>query len=298
MAKSLLALGSNLDSPLAYIRQAIHHISRLPSQQILARSSFHRTDPIGGPADQGAFLNGCLLLETSLSPEELSDKIHEIEKEMGRERRQRWAARNIDIDLLLFDRQTFHSPKLIVPHPRMSFRRFVLEPACEIAADWIHPCCGWTLARLLSQLQQRRPLVAVVTTEPTDAQRLSSAIGEHFRCTLLEGDQGPLDLSAPGDLQPIQFAAGGRFPARRGLEVASDVLVGSFCQESFSRLQTTPALVVVWNSTTESEATIRGRIQWRGPLAFIAGTDFDKTSSEAIAAVSAAWPELQSTSKS
>jgi len=97
---------------------------------LVAVSSLYETAPIGGPA-QGPFLNGVVVLDTDLPPRPLLDRCLGIEREAGRRRRARWGPRALDLDLLLYDRETVDEPGLQVPHPRLAARRFALEPLAE-----------------------------------------------------------------------------------------------------------------------------------------------------------------------
>ena len=153
MSRCLLALGANLGDRAATFHQAVLLSAALPRTQLLARSTWHETTPVGGPVGQPGFLNGSLLLETSLEPTELARHLREIETQLGRERHSRWCARTIDIDVLLLGAQNIDTDELQIPHPRMSFRQFVLSPANEIAGDMIHPTSRWTISALLNHWQ-------------------------------------------------------------------------------------------------------------------------------------------------
>ncbi|WP_254508354.1 2-amino-4-hydroxy-6-hydroxymethyldihydropteridine diphosphokinase [Anatilimnocola floriformis] len=152
MANCLLSLGSNLGDRGAHLQAALRSLSSLPQTVLLAQSSFRDTKPVGGPAAQDPFLNAAALIETSLSAQQLLAELQRIENELGRVRTERWGPRTIDLDLLLYDKLELESPELTLPHPRMSFRRFVLEPANEIAAEMVYPINGWTIARLLENI--------------------------------------------------------------------------------------------------------------------------------------------------
>ena len=194
MTRCLLGLGSNLGDRQAMLRRATGKVARLPRCRLLARSHWYETVPIGGPTGQGAFLNAALLLQTSLQPQEIATSIHAIESELGRNRVVRWDARAIDIDLLIYGSRVINSPALMVPHPRMSFRRFVLEPVVEIAGGLVHPTSAWTVARLLGHLTSAPRYVAVAAADAT----LSSWMAERL-VRVLGGLR--LEDSAPNQLR-------------------------------------------------------------------------------------------------
>jgi len=161
MPVCLIGLGSNQGDRHAALEAAVAQLGQQPEIVLLARSAWRETSPIGGPADQSPYLNGAIRIETSLGPQQLLARLLQIEAERGRQRSERWAARPLDLDLLLYDRQVIDSPELTVPHPRMAWRRFVLEPAAEAAGAMLHPTIGWTVAQLLAHLNATRPYVAI-----------------------------------------------------------------------------------------------------------------------------------------
>ncbi len=157
MATCLIGLGSNLGDRRTILERAVSRLRQHAAIQVAAVSSWHDYPAIGGPAGQGSFLNGAARLITELSPHELRQELHRIERDAGRQRAVRWAARTLDVDLLLYDRQIVNSPELQVPHPRMTTRRFVLEPAADVAAEMVHPLTGWTIGKLLQHLREAPP---------------------------------------------------------------------------------------------------------------------------------------------
>jgi 2-amino-4-hydroxy-6-hydroxymethyldihydropteridine diphosphokinase len=161
MSLALVSLGSNLGDRAATLAAATEHLARDPDIVVRARSRLFESRPAGGPSGQPTFLNGAVLLETTQGPHELAAVLHRVEDEFGRQRHVRWEARTIDLDLLLYNDAVIDTEELVVPHPRMTFRRFVLEPACEIAPELVHPKCGLTLAELLSHLDQSANVVAI-----------------------------------------------------------------------------------------------------------------------------------------
>lgn len=161
MTRCLLAIGANLGDRAKTIDTALAEISCLTQVTLLARSSWHVTQPIGGPSGQPAYFNGAVALESHCSPNELTLELHKIEARLGRQRRIHWDARMIDIDVLLFGDQIVDETNLQIPHPRMIVRQFVLAPAVEIAAEMVHPQLGWTLAALQKHWLSTVPRISI-----------------------------------------------------------------------------------------------------------------------------------------
>lgn len=139
-------------------------LGALPNQVILKVSSWYLTEPVG-LEDPEWFVNGVVLAQTPLAPEELLAQLLHIENMMGRERTVKWGPRIIDLDLLSYDRLIITEPHVILPHPFLEKRRFVLEPMAEIAPDYIHPVLQKTIAQLRDEL----------TVEGQDLRRLSDS---------------------------------------------------------------------------------------------------------------------------
>jgi 2-amino-4-hydroxy-6-hydroxymethyldihydropteridine diphosphokinase len=180
MAACLIALGSNLGDRAAHLRSAVDELSRLPQTRLVARSAWQETPPVGGPAGQGPFLNGAALLSTTLEPPALLAELVRIETLLGRVRTVRWEARAIDLDILLANGLIWQSPGLQIPHPRMHYRRFVLLGAAEIAPWMVHSESGWTLARLLDQLDRGADETAVAAADSQLADWLVAHLVERL----------------------------------------------------------------------------------------------------------------------
>ena len=133
----------------AHLRDAIARLST--EGRVVSVSSFYETEPVE-VTDQNWFLNCAVALVTSETPEQVMAAILQIEREMGRKRLQKKGPRIIDIDILLFSDKIIDSPGLIVPHPAMQDRRFVLQPMAEIAPEARHPILKKTLRELLEAL--------------------------------------------------------------------------------------------------------------------------------------------------
>jgi 2-amino-4-hydroxy-6-hydroxymethyldihydropteridine diphosphokinase len=142
-----LGLGSNLGDREAALEGAL---GRLEARgfRVTRKSSLWLTEPVGGPP-QGLFLNAVAEGETTLRPQQLLEACLAVEREMGRVRAERNGPRTIDVDVLFFGSERCSSPGLVIPHPRLHERRFVLEPLAEIAPGFVHPVLGLTVRRLL-----------------------------------------------------------------------------------------------------------------------------------------------------
>jgi 2-amino-4-hydroxy-6-hydroxymethyldihydropteridine diphosphokinase len=130
--RAFLGLGSNLGDREGFLRRAVE---RLPD--VVAVSPVYETDPVGGPADQSPYLNLVVELATELSARQLLALAQRLEVAAGRERGERWGPRTLDVDVLLVGAQRIHEPDLVVPHPRMYERRFVLAPLCDLAPELV-----------------------------------------------------------------------------------------------------------------------------------------------------------------
>ena len=148
-----IALGSNMGDRELNLLRAIAEIGRLPDCKVTGLSPFYETSPVG-LAEQPAFYNAVLRLQTALSPHELLERLLRIETDFfGRTRTILWGPRRVDLDLLLHGGSIISDDRLKVPHPRMSERRFVLQPLCDIAPDLVHPVLKKSIAELLGALR-------------------------------------------------------------------------------------------------------------------------------------------------
>ena len=146
-----IALGSNLGDRAAQLRSALRALAGREGVEVVAASGLYETAPLGPP--QGRYLNAVARLRTNLPPRALLELLHEIEARAGRERGPvRWAARTLDLDLLFYADWCIEEPDLIVPHPRLHERSFVLEPLRELAPELVHPKLGATVAELAERV--------------------------------------------------------------------------------------------------------------------------------------------------
>jgi 2-amino-4-hydroxy-6-hydroxymethyldihydropteridine diphosphokinase len=149
MFKCAIALGSNLGNSLDILENSLTVLANIPGIEIEKTSSWYQTKPVGNVEPQSDYLNGCAVLEVAQNPTELLTILYATEIQFGRVRRERWSARTLDLDLLLYDDLILDSPNLTIPHPRMHERAFVLVPLAEIAPNWIEPVSGMAIAKLL-----------------------------------------------------------------------------------------------------------------------------------------------------
>jgi len=152
MARAHIGLGSNLGDREASLRSALEALGKTKGIRVVRVSAFRETAPVGGPP-QPPYLNAAAEIETNLPPREILEKLLAIEKNLGRVRAERWGPRVIDLDLLLCEDAVINEPGLIVPHPRMHERRFVLEPLAEIAPDAVHPVLKRSVADMFSDMK-------------------------------------------------------------------------------------------------------------------------------------------------
>jgi len=149
MPLAYIGLGSNLSDPAGQVRRALGRIAELPESRLAAASRLYRSPPLG-PLDQPDFINAVAALETQLAPADLLHALQGIEQAFGRVRLRRWGERIIDLDLLLYDNLRLDSPELILPHPGLGERAFVLRPLADIAPELVIPGLG-PLATLLAK---------------------------------------------------------------------------------------------------------------------------------------------------
>ena len=147
--RAAIALGSNLEDPEAQLQRAFGELESLPGTRLIARSPLYRTAPVGY-LDQPAFLNACALVETTLAPRDLLQRLLDIERRHGRVRAVRNGPRTLDLDIVVYGDRRIDEPGLCIPHPRAHERAFVLRP---LAAVWPEARLGdhGTAAELLAR---------------------------------------------------------------------------------------------------------------------------------------------------
>jgi 2-amino-4-hydroxy-6-hydroxymethyldihydropteridine diphosphokinase len=282
MATCLIALGSNLGDREATLESALAALDEIPSSRVLRHSRWHCSSPIGIDSSNHEFLNGAALIDTSLEPQVLLERLQQIESAHGRRREQRWIDRTLDLDLLLYDELVLDTPTLIIPHPRMSFRRFVLEPAAEIAGSMRHPAIGWSIEQLIHRLQSGADLAAVLSPGGADRRRLAESLSQRFDAQITD----PPHSMESETLWPRSLAAwlqmGGGSAMSKDPKVADGF----------------PKLTILWDGVLEGSSENRAawdaivRQPGRGPTLRIRAQDSAEAEQDAAAAVQAVWPHL------
>jgi 2-amino-4-hydroxy-6-hydroxymethyldihydropteridine diphosphokinase len=148
--RAVVALGSNLGDRLAALQGALDFLTDTPGVRLVAVSPVYETAPVGGPAGAGNYLNAVVVIETTLTPAQLLDRLHAIESSLGRIRRTRNDPRTLDLDLVALGSRKLRSAELTLPHPRAAQRAFVLQPWLDVDPSAELPGAG-SVAELLAR---------------------------------------------------------------------------------------------------------------------------------------------------
>jgi 2-amino-4-hydroxy-6-hydroxymethyldihydropteridine diphosphokinase len=289
MPSCLLGLGSNLGDREATLRSALAEITALPDVRLVQHSDWYRSRPVGGPPDQGEFLNAAAAIETTIAPLSLLDELGTIESRHGRRPAERWSPRTIDIDILLYGNEVTETQMLTLPHPRMSFRRFVLEPAAEIAPKILHPIIGWPVERLLLHLNAASDLVALVSPLADSRSRLAALIQKRGGANAVESPR----FATAEHHWPASWTTwlAMRLPSREPKPVGNSSSPLPYAAAAF------PKLTILVDGPFAKPAD---KLQWstlvrqpgRGPTLRLQTADPAEIDMETLAAIAAVWPDL------
>lgn len=162
MPRCLISFGGNLGDRGKTLSDAAAAIVAIDGVNDFQASRIYATPAIGGPTDQPPFLNAVATVEVGMSAAQLLEHLQQIELSCGRVRTTRWSARKVDLDLILYGDLIGQRQQLAVPHPRYPARRFVIEPACEVAGDMVDPRFGWTIKQIADHLRNGIPSAILV----------------------------------------------------------------------------------------------------------------------------------------
>ena len=150
--QAYIAIGSNMGDKRAYLTEAIEKLDQITGVKVLKVSELIETEPYGG-VEQDTFLNGCLMVSTILTPMELLREMNRIEAEAGRERLVHWGPRTLDLDMIFYDDLVTEDEVLVLPHPDMANRDFVLKPLMELCPYKRHPVTGKSVREMFTELE-------------------------------------------------------------------------------------------------------------------------------------------------
>lgn len=301
MANCLIGLGSNLGDRGDTIRAAIEQLHQLPQTTLITTSGFCDTRPVGGPAQQ-RYLNAAARIDTSLAPERLLAELQRIECQLGRVRDERWGPRTIDLDLLLYDELELNAAKqevtyLEIPHPRMAIRRFVLEPAAEIAGEMIYPINRWSVSRLLAHLNTPNRQIAIAPSRTDQCQvdsaaRLLAELAYVPRVQTSFRGKDPFSAHKPGEWLIADYWSPQEHFERRVRALGRGPVSVADLEFNFPIEFPDLKLVVVWSdeirSTLNTERLEFLRHASRcGPVLWLLGRSLDQARQEVIAAMAA-----------
>lgn len=296
MSRCLISFGANIGKAAETILQAADQLKTLLGSDLRSfqLSRLFRTPAVGGPAGQPPFINAVAALHVEQRTAwNLWQVIGQIEQTLGRVRIERWEARRIDLDVLLFDDQRIWTKHFKLPHPRFVMRRFILEPALDVAADWIEPVSGWSILQLTQALRNGPASIVLVSENLILAQRLLEFAAAKSKSLWLEPG------CSAGESVPMATT-----PSVRWLGVLAD----SFAAAPWVVIEPTPKLVfflvnpmpggdAAWEDFYRPQAIRLGldvgiegnRVNWpfSGPRYLMATDDLTWAEHEIVAAMEA-----------
>lgn len=292
MTRCLLGIGSNLGDRAGQMDAALIRLREHEKINVLADSGWAETAPVGGPEKQLSYLNGAILVETDLSPNQLLKELLQVERTLGRERDLRWGPRSVDLDLLLFGEEIVDQPGLTVPHPWMAVRRFVLDPAEVVAADMVHPVIGRTIGQLAKNLHAQPLLIAVrgmVTQAQVAAVRdAAQACGAYIAAA--SPSSAVSDSADPLELTRAYWAATEREVTAARQAKSEQVIVFDFAWQPQEKKETNTmpvgsVLRIQPNLLIELGTERHKPHGFGGPQLFLATDDLDRLQHDVTAAI-------------
>ncbi len=204
LKQCLVSFGANLGSRDTTIVTAIRTLAERPDIVNFRTSRLYETPAIGGPGGQASFLNGVVVFDTCSRAREILGWLQAIEQQLGRQRQQRWAARSIDLDVVLYGSLVGGSNDLTVPHPRYTARRFVLRPACDICPDYRDPRFGWTIQRMADHLDAGNASLALAGGDEQSRSQLCHILQTEYGIRTFESAPLPEPMAVVGTAPIVQ----------------------------------------------------------------------------------------------
>lgn len=259
-----IALGSNLGDRRALLDSAVQSLR--VEVEVVRVSSYVETSPVGGPSRQGAYLNATAEVHTTLNPFALLGVLQRIEDRLGRVRTERFGPRTIDLDLLLFGDRTINAEEsgiaLVVPHPRMHERLFVLEPLAEIAPRAVHPVLGSTIKDLRDRLRVPTPQTRVLEGQNAVITGSTSGIGRAIARTLARAGANVLIHGRRSQATAEQAVAECRIEGVAAFMILSDLSEEANCHafagEAWDRL----GAIDIWVNNAGADTLTGEAARW------------------------------------
>jgi 2-amino-4-hydroxy-6-hydroxymethyldihydropteridine diphosphokinase len=262
-AQCLISFGSNLGHRDALIIQAARAIAASQLVGTMRTSRLFETPPIGGPSGQEPFLNAVAAFDTRGTARQILELLQHTEWVLGRQRRQRWDARAIDLDVILHGALVGGGTGLIVPHPRYTARQFVLQPACDVAAHYRDPRFGWSLERLAQHLRGGLPSLALVGGDRATREALCQRLRDEHGVQVFASQPLARPMAVVGHAPPANRPSGdpprrdGDSPPIEPLDVNGQPWVSAFVpplpalESEETGAPSVPRLVARMQSTTK-----------------------------------------------
>ncbi len=254
LTEALVAFGANVGDCRQAMEKSLELLREDPgvgeisaAQPIVTSAA---TGDRSGSQQQADYLNSAFLVRTSLDPRNLHQLLIRVEEQLGRERLERWGPRSVDLDLILFADVIVDEKDLQVPHPRMSFRRFVLAPATEVAAEMVDPRSGMTVSQLLQHLDSKEPRILIATNQSQFAAELIEVL-----------DQNEYELVVvDNEAEFVRHAADAKLLVSWSNPAESSPL------ERYAKNFAGPRLVLDGKSVAESARELTAAMQAMGPI--------------------------------
>lgn len=233
MTQCCIALGANLGDPAKQFELALTALNKAGHRVL--RSSRNYITPAMGSEAGCDFHNAAAVIDTPLPPEEFLQQLHDIEASLGRRRTIAWGPRSLDLDLLFYRNTVVQASNLVVPHPLLWLRRFVLDPLNEVAKDWMHPTLGETVGELLQRLNVQPLEIEIQGADATIIAAVYEALRNHFAVDSFELTSQPTNrqfaVIATGDSRPLAHPTQPNIESARILRRPADCVLESFLRD-------------------------------------------------------------------